>query len=110
MDFNNYQKQAQQFAFYPGKDKGDITYPVLGLAGEAGEVAEKYKKILRDKNGLMGGEDIIAIIKECGDVLWYIQEIAFQLKWTLEAVAMVNIDKLTFRKNNGTLSGCGDDR
>ena len=72
MDFNDYQQRANETAIYPEEYK--LTYPTLGLAGEAGEVAEKVKKIVRD------GKDIKAeaheIAKELGDVLWYIAAVA----------------------------------
>ena len=62
MDFDNYQIEARKTAIYPDKDKNFI-YPTLGLVGESGEVAEKIKKILRDKNGKFDYESKTAIKK-----------------------------------------------
>lgn len=110
MSLDEYQAAAQETAVYPGKGSGNLSYPILGLNGEAGEVAEKYKKIIRDCNGVLTDENKAAIIKELGDSLWYIQEIAFELGSTLEDVARTNIQKLSKRKAMGALSGSGDDR
>lgn len=111
MDLTEYQQKAQEFALYPGKDDEKLApYPILGLAGEAGEVCEKYKKILRDNWGIISEEKKMLIILELGDVLWYISEIAYQLGFTLSEVAQINIDKLKTRKRNGTIKGEGDIR
>ena len=83
---------------------------VLGLAGESGEVLEKYKKILRDKSGVINDEDRREIIKELGDVLWYIATVAQLLGYSLEDVAITNNDKLLNRKERGVISGSGDNR
>lgn len=83
---------------------------VLGLAGESGEVADKVKKILRDKGGDFTDEDKGEIAKELGDVLWYIANVALYLDIPLSEVAKMNIDKLESRKKRGKLSGRGDNR
>jgi len=111
LEMNKYQRIARGTAIY----KDLIIYPALGLAGEAGEVAEKIKKLIRDKGGIqnllfMEEEDRQAIAKEVGDVLWYCANIAKDLGMTLEDVARINIGKLAKRKEEGTLSGSGDDR
>ena len=108
MDFGDYQQKARETAIYPGEYS--ILYPTLGLCGEAGEVAEKVKKIIRDKNGEFNDHDRMNIRKELGDVLWYIAQIASDLDLRLESVAIANVEKLRLRKQNGTLSGSGDDR
>lgn len=109
MDFDEYQKKALKSAKYP--NIGDnISYPTLGVNGEAGEIAEKVKKILRDKNGEWTKSDRQAIKKEIGDVLWYCAAIAFEFGLCLEAVAVSNIEKLNRRVENGTIHGEGDDR
>lgn len=108
MDFAKYQEKARATAIYPVEHA--VTYPTLGLAGEAGEVAEKVKKIIRDKGGEFSQEDRLAIRKELGDVLWYISQIACDLDITLESIAIANIEKLRVRQEKGTLSGSGDDR
>ena len=83
---------------------------VLGLAGESGEVAEKFKKLIRDKNGTLNTEDKNEIIKELGDVLWYITTIAHLLNSNLETVAKNNNEKLLSRKERGQIGGAGDNR
>ena len=83
---------------------------ILGLVGEAGEVAEKFKKIVRDKNGVIAGMDIDEISKELGDVLWYVAALSEYLGMTLEDVAQKNIEKLSSRKARGVSNGSGDNR
>ncbi len=109
MDFDNYQIEARKTAIYPNKDKNFI-YPTLGLVGESGEVAEKIKKILRDKNGKFDYESRTAIKKELGDVLWYLANLCNELDFTLNEVAEENLEKLNNRLSRGKISGSGDDR
>ena len=109
MNFIEYQQKAQEFAIYPTKGK-DLSYPILGLNGEAGEVAEKYKKVLRDRKGFMDAETDVEIAKELGDVLWYLSDIAFELGISLETIAKMNIEKLSSRQSRNTLYGDGDNR
>lgn len=109
LTFNEYAELIDKTARYPNIGN-NIIYPVLGLTGEAGEVAEKIKKIQRDKNGEWNEEDKAAICKELGDVLWYITAEAHEFGLTLEEVALTNIDKLLGRRERGTLHGSGDDR
>ncbi|MGC9031536.1 MAG: nucleoside triphosphate pyrophosphohydrolase family protein [Minisyncoccia bacterium] len=109
MDFKEYQKKSRKTAIYPNKGKNFI-YPVLGLVGESGEVAEKIKKIIRDKKGIIKKEDKEEIKKELGDVLWYISQIATELKISLEEVALTNLKKLFSRMKRNKLSGSGDNR
>lgn len=110
MDLNDYQKHAESTAVYP--QEYAITYPILGLAGEAGEVPNKWKKILRDKGGPNGAtpEDLDAIADELGDVLWYIALTATDMGYTLEEIADMNVRKLASRKERGVLGGSGDTR
>ena len=109
MDFNDYQKESRKTAIYP--DIGyNLFYPTLGLSGEAGEVAEKVKKIYRDKNGVYKIDDCIAISKELGDCLWYLSQIASELGLSLNNIAERNIEKLRSRKDRGKLQGDGDNR
>lgn len=108
-DFNDYQYRSRSLARYPNIGN-NFVYPVLGLSGESGEVSEKIKKILRDKNGLLNDEDRVAILKELGDVLWYIAQMAAEIGYTLEEVALANLEKLYGRLKRGTLHGSGDDR
>ena len=109
MDFDNYQIEARKTAIYPNKDKNYI-YPTLGLVGESGEVAEKIKKILRDKNGNLDDESKLALKKELGDVLWYLSNLCDELDFLLSDVANENLVKLNLRLSRGKISGSGDDR
>jgi len=103
MNMNDYQRQAATTAIYPASVQ--VLYPTLGLAGEAGEVANKVKKIVRD-----GKLDKEAIGSEIGDCLWYIAAICKDLGLKMEDVAQANLDKLRQRQEKGTLSGSGDSR
>lgn len=109
MNFEEYQKKSRLTARYPNADENYI-YPTLGLAGEAGEVAEKIKKVIRDKEGKIDDETREAIKKELGDVLWYISQLATELKIPLEQVATGNLAKLYDRMERGKLNGDGDNR
>lgn len=108
MYFNTYQEEAKRFARYP-QDQA-LTYATLGLASEAGEVAGKLKKIIRDSGGLVDIHAKVALGGELGDVLWYVSECARQLGLTLEDVAKGNLVKLADRAERGVLGGSGDDR
>ena len=91
MNFNDYQKQAMRTARYL-EDKG-LEYTTMGLCGEAGEVANKVKKIFRDHHGFVS-EDMRALIKEeLGDALWYIDMIAYELGLDFEEIAEWNVKK-----------------
>ncbi|HEX3051042.1 MAG TPA: nucleoside triphosphate pyrophosphohydrolase family protein [Aggregatilineaceae bacterium] len=109
LTFNDYQQRAAETAKYPNVGSNPI-YPTLGLAGEAGEVCEKVKKVIRDQNGQFDEAAILAIQKELGDVLWYVARLAAELGLDMEQVAAVNLDKLASRKERGQLSGSGDNR
>lgn len=109
MTFEEYQKVSRETAMYPNKDD-NFVYPTLGLAGESGEVAEKIKKALRDDGGKISEEKRLELLKELGDVLWYVSQVATELKLSLEDIASSNIQKLQSRKGRGTLSGSGDNR
>jgi NTP pyrophosphatase (non-canonical NTP hydrolase) len=108
MTLNDYQKKAIITAIYPSLYA--VVYPALGLSGEAGEVAEKVKKIIRDKSGVVDEATKEAIKKELGDVLWYVSALSRDLGFTLEEVAQANIDKLTKRHQENKIHGEGDDR
>ena len=109
MDFKTYQKEARKTAQYPNLGSNNI-YPLLGLVGEAGEVAEKVKKVIRDKNGLFDDEAKDAIKKELGDVLWYLSNLCTEFNFSFEEVAFQNLKKLKLRAAKGKISGSGDDR
>ena len=109
MDFKTYQKNARETAQYPNLGENYI-YPTLGLVGEAGEVAEKIKKVIRDKKGLFDNESKSAIKKELGDVLWYLSNLCTEFNFNFEDVALQNLEKLKVRASKGKISGSGDDR
>ena len=109
VSFKYYQEIARSTAIYPNIGH-NFTYPVLGLCGEAGEVAEKVKKILRDRDGVLSEQDKVEVAKELGDVLWYIAAICSEFGLSMEAVADANAIKLRSRKERGVLQGSGDDR
>ena len=109
MQFSEYATVADSTAVYP--NRGDnLAYAVFGLCGESGEVAEKVKKLIRDKGGVVDDEFRAALKKELGDVLWYIQACCHELDFTMDEVAQGNLDKLLSRKARGKLQGSGDDR
>ena len=107
-DFNAYQRSASRTAIYPPEHK--ILYPALGLAGEAGEVANKVKKLIRDgfENAPKDWREQIA--SEIGDVLWYCAALATDLNLTLGMIVGQNEQKLSARLQAGTLGGSGDKR
>jgi len=109
MNFNEYQKQSRKTAVYPNAGN-NMVYPILGLAGESGEVAEKMKKVLRDEDGKISETKKEEITKELGDVMWYLSQIATELGVELEEVAAKNLEKLFSRLERGKLSGSGDNR
>lgn len=109
MNFDEYQEKSRKTALYPDKDN-NFVYPTLGLSGEAGEVAEKIKKVIRDKGGIIDDETREAIKKELGDVLWYVSQLATELGLSVDEIAEKNIEKLYSRMERGKLQGNGDNR
>lgn len=105
---NQYQARAAETAVYPPEHA--IIYTALGLAGEAGEVANKAKKILRDDNGVATLERVVALADELGDVLWYVANLANDLGFNLSEIAEANLEKLEDRKKRGVIKGQGDKR
>ena len=108
LNFTTYHEFVRSVKVYPNEYKN--IYPALKLNGEAGEVAEKIGKIIRDKKGLISVEDEQEIMKELGDVLWYIAALADDLGHSLFHVANLNQKKLLDRKNRNKLHGSGDNR
>ena len=115
VDWDGYSKAVQETRDCPH----ELTYSALGIAGEVGEVCDKLKKYWRDRIWLdtdhfsfsnMRKEDKDGIIKELGDVLWYINDLALGLGSSLYEVAMTNIRKVHNRAQNGTIHGSGDNR
>jgi NTP pyrophosphatase (non-canonical NTP hydrolase) len=109
MTFEEYQKKAEITVVYPNKGK-NLIYTVLGLVGESGEVAEKIKKIIRDKDGQINEEDKQLLAKELGDVLWYLAMASQELGLSLDYVAGLNIEKLQDRYKREKIHGQGDER
>lgn len=99
--FEEYQEQAKQTALYPNRLQ-NLAYPTLGLAGEAGEVANVVKKIQRDFGGEITEETRLKLKDELGDVLWYISACADELNLTLAEIAEYNVEKLAARHSAKT--------
>ena len=107
-DLDMYQKVALTTAIYPREQA--IIYPTLGLTGEAGEVANKVKKIIRDGSDSKDEKLVSEIKAEIGDCLWYIAVLADDFDIKLSDIASTNIEKLANRKKNNTIHGSGDTR
>lgn len=111
MELNEYQYEAKSTAVYPGQGEYmGANYCTMKMNGEAGEIAEKIGKIWRDNGGVITDEHRAALLKELGDVLWYVANLASELGYSLDLVAETNIAKLTSRKERGVIQGSGDDR
>lgn len=110
MKFDDYQKQALTTAIFHADEQMDKTIWALGIAGEAGEVIEKWKKIVAYRDGKITEDDLKEISKELGDVLWYIALFAHRLGLSLDDIAQQNIDKLQSRQRRGVTKGSGDNR
>jgi len=107
-DRDMYQQVAKTTAIYPREQA--IIYPTLGLTGEAGEVANKVKKIIRDGSDSKDEKLVSEIKSEIGDCLWYIAVLANDFNIKLSDIASANIEKLATRKSKGTIHGSGDNR
>lgn len=113
MKFDKYQLVTAKYDLGAATDKvdsPDFMDKILGLVGEAGEAADKFKKIIRDKQGKMSTEDREEISKELGDVLWYVAALARYMDIPLDDIAEENIAKLQSRFERGKLGGKGDNR
>lgn len=115
MTLDEYQAEATDLAFY----SSSIVYPTLGLAGEAGEVAEKIKKLMRDNDINFDADDASEqigyiekrnIALEVGDIMWYCANLLNDIDYSLEEVAQMNLDKLKDRRDRNVMSGSGDHR
>ena len=109
MTFEEYQRESWKTAIYPNK-RDNFVYPTLGLTGEAGEVAEKVKKVIRDDDGIMYPSKRAEIAKELGDVLWYVAALCTELKLDMGLVALSNVQKLNSRMKRDQIHGNGDNR
>ena len=115
MNFNTYQKLAKRTDYHSKREErkrfgNNLVNATLGITGEAGEFADKIKKLYRDKGGKLDATTKQDLIYELGDILWYIAKMARELGVPLDAVARLNIQKLSSRKKRGKLSGSGDHR
>lgn len=106
MTFEEYQNEAMESAIYP-REMG-VVYPVLGLAGETGEVAEKVKKTIRDFGGELDEERRHLLALEAGDILWYLAALARELGISLDEIAGMNLAKIRSRRERNALQGSGD--
>ena len=110
---DEYQLKAQEYDLFEKTNNYNspaFLEKVLGLCGEAGETADKIKKIIRDKEGKLSQEARAEVLKELGDVLWYLGSIARYLDAPLSEVAKMNLEKLESRKRRNLISGEGDNR
>lgn len=110
MTFDEYQKQALTTAVHHANPEMDKTIFAMGVAGEAGEVIEKWKKIVAYREGKITDEDLQELSKELGDVIWYIAVFAHELGLSFDAIAQQNADKLASRKARNVIKGQGDNR
>lgn len=108
MNMNDYQQAALRTANL--KHKNEIFHLVLGLVGESGEIAEKFKKWVRDQESDESKIDVDDIKKELGDVVWYVAVLAEYLGISLDDVVTTNVEKLASRKQRGLIGGSGDNR
>lgn len=107
-ELDEYQNFAWETSIYPADMS--IIYPTLGLVGEAGEVADKVKKVYRDNDRRFDPEHREAIAKELGDVLWYLANVATDLGFRLSEIAQMNVDKINSRRERNVMHGEGDER
>lgn len=113
MKFSEYQAATRDTAIYPEAGTGSeiaLAYVALGLAGEAGEVANKVKKIIRDSGGVVTPEVVRDLLKEIGDFQWYAARLCDELEADGDEVLLMNLEKLQDRKGRGVLGGSGDTR
>jgi len=110
MTFDEYQKTALTTAENSYEPLMEKTIWAMGVAGEAGEVVEKWKKIVAYKNGIVTEEDINELAKELGDVVWYIAVMAHSLGLSFDDVMQRNVEKLKSRKQRNVIRGRGDNR
>lgn len=108
LTFKDYQEHALKTAIYP-RERG-LEYTTLGLVGEAGEIANKVKKVIRDDYNILIEQKRIDLGSEIGDVLWYCSTLASELNLCLGSIAEENLEKLKKRQIEGKIKGSGDKR
>ena len=108
MNFTEYQNKAKETSRYPETYR--VIYPAMGVSGEAGEIANKVQKLMRDKNMILEDEDRRSLALELGDVLWFISALAGDLGYDMETIAKMNIQKLADRNARNVIGGSGDTR
>jgi NTP pyrophosphatase (non-canonical NTP hydrolase) len=109
MTSNEYQTAALSTAIYPSMGQ-NFVYPLMGLCGESGEVADKLKKVIRDHGGVLTDPVRDAVASELGDCMWYLAVLAYELDYSLEEIMQMNLDKLQSRQQRGVIAGSGDNR
>ena len=110
MTFDEYQKRALTTAHNTYEPLMERTIWAMGVAGEAGEVVEKWKKIVAYKGGKPTQEELDELAKELGDVVWYIAVMAHSLGYSFDDIMARNVEKLKSRKARGVIKGKGDNR
>ncbi len=110
MTFDEYQKKAITTALPHKPPLMDKTIWIMGIAGEAGELTDKWKKIVAYHDGKLTEADLQELAKEVGDILWYIALFTQRLGLSLDKIAQQNLDKLASRKKRGVIKGQGDNR
>lgn len=108
LNFDDYQTATTRTAVFP--ESIGLLYTALGINGEAGEVAEFVKKLYRDHSGVVDFDFRQSVMKEVGDVLWYLAQFCRMAEISLEDCARENLEKLASRKDRGMIHGSGDDR
>ena len=109
LTFGKYQRLARKTAVYPNKG-ANANYAIIGLLGEAGELANKWKKVIRDDAGVITAERRKDMVAEIGDILWYVASLATEIGVDMEDIAQGNLNKLFKRYEKGVLHGDGDNR
>ncbi len=110
MTLDEYQQQALTTAIHHPDPLMDKTIWAMGISGEAGEVLEKWKKIVAYKDGVVSKDDLRELTKELGDVVWYIAMLAHSLGVSFDSIMQDNLKKLADRKTRGVQKGAGDNR
>jgi NTP pyrophosphatase (non-canonical NTP hydrolase) len=111
MNANDYQIWTRSTAIYPNTRKSDsVNYVIHGLVGEAGELSNKWKKVIRDDGGVLSNLKLEELRAELGDVAWYLARLADELEISLETLFENNREKLDSRKSRNVIGGSGDNR